>query len=153
MVRDANPSIRIQGAKLRVPAGSASHPISRIRYKLFAPLRWYQGTIAHIVVLEICSLGPRIRECIRDKQCPVGFVPLQSDPRPDYRPALANSTSLQPRHATATHCVRIRFPSGTSSVCQRVLSGSIMDAPQLQRTESWMSGIIIGAVYQTAACI
>ncbi len=89
MVRDANPSIRIQGAKLRVPAGSASHPISRIRYKLFAPLRWYQGTIAHIVVLEICSLGPRIRECIRDKQCPVGFVPLQSDPRPDYRPALA----------------------------------------------------------------
>ena len=49
MVRDANPSIRIQGAKLRVPAGSASHPISRIRYKLFAPLRWYQGTIAHTI--------------------------------------------------------------------------------------------------------
>ena len=72
-----------------VPAGSASRPIPKLLYRLSAPLRWKWATIARIVLLEICSLVPRIRESFRDKECSVGSVPLSPDPRPGYRPALA----------------------------------------------------------------
>jgi hypothetical protein len=108
----ANPSTHIRGSKLRVPAGSASHPISRIRYRLGAPLRWYQRTIVHIVVLEICSLIPRSLECIRDKRFPVGAVPVDRDPRLDYRPALAIARACNSDMEELQLAYGVNFPLG-----------------------------------------
>lgn len=85
----ATSSIHNQDSKLRVPAGSVNRPISKILYRLAAPFRWYQRTIAHILVLEIRSLVPRIRESRQDKWWSAGSVPVFPDPRPGYHPAVA----------------------------------------------------------------
>jgi len=45
---------------LRVPAGKASDPISKFRYRLCAPLRWWYRSTPRIVVCEIGRMILRI---------------------------------------------------------------------------------------------
>lgn len=48
-----------------VPAGSASHPIAKLKYRLSAPLRWWSRSILRILAIELCSFPLRILTILR----------------------------------------------------------------------------------------
>ena len=65
---------------LDVPPGTLSRPIPRFLYRLRAPLRWFRGSTAHIVALELYNLPRRIA-ANRERQFHHLGILLPSDPR------------------------------------------------------------------------
>lgn len=63
----------------RVSAGSASRPISKLTYRLCAPLRWWSRSILRMVAVEICSLPLRIRAILSEPSLRLG-VPITAYP-------------------------------------------------------------------------
>lgn len=78
------PPDRFRASVLSDPEDIARSSIRRLLYRLSAPLRWYRGTTAHILFLEIRSLRNRISVIRRDPSLPLDFVPLPHDPRPNH---------------------------------------------------------------------
>jgi hypothetical protein len=78
------PPDRFRASVLSDPKDIASSPIRRFLYRFSVPLRWYRGTIAHILFLEIRTLWKRISAIRQDPSLPLDFVPLPRDPRPNH---------------------------------------------------------------------
>jgi hypothetical protein len=57
--------ITIGASELDVPSGSASSPIAKFQYRLCAPLRWWQDSIARLLVEEVCNFPRRIRAVVK----------------------------------------------------------------------------------------
>lgn len=62
----------------RVPAGTASRPMSKFAYRLSAPLRWWSRSILRIVAIELCSLPLRILAILKQPSLRLG-VPIPLD--------------------------------------------------------------------------
>jgi hypothetical protein len=62
----------------RVPAGSASSPTAKWKYRLCAPLRWWSRSIWRIVAVEFCSFPLRILAILRTPSLRLG-VPIPLD--------------------------------------------------------------------------
>lgn len=71
-----------QASKWRVPPGTLNHPISIFLFRLFAPLRWLQGTTVHIAVYQCCKLPLRILaiRSLLSKRLSATARPLPSTP-------------------------------------------------------------------------
>jgi hypothetical protein len=82
--RFTSPSNRFRASVLCDPKGIATRPIARFLYRLSAPVRWWKGTIAHMLVLEIRSLPRRISDLRQEESFPLDFVRLPRDPRPNH---------------------------------------------------------------------
>ena len=61
-----------------VPAGSASSPMSKLGYRLCAPLRWWSRSILRIMGEEICRFPLRILAILRTRSLRDG-VPIPLD--------------------------------------------------------------------------
>ncbi len=60
-------------SELHVLPGTASDPIPKLKYWLFAPLRWWGGSIARIAVAEMSRLPRRMREYSREPYLRCGY--------------------------------------------------------------------------------
>ncbi len=80
MKTETTTKMRLTLAELesRVPAGSASRPISKWTYRLCAPLRWWLRSRLRIVAVELCSLLFRILTILEQPSLRLG-VPISLD--------------------------------------------------------------------------
>lgn len=87
-------NITISELLSHVPAGSASPPIAKLKYRLCATLRWWWDSIPRIIILETCSLPIRILNALKERH-PAGGMTMLPDPlryRPQSFPAMNNYT-------------------------------------------------------------
>jgi len=69
-----------QGFRMGCPSGHFKSSHFQVLYRLGAPLRWFRGTTAHIVALELYNLPRRIAAS-RERQFHRLGILLPSDPR------------------------------------------------------------------------
>jgi hypothetical protein len=77
-IRSKRSPLTFADLESRVPAGTASRPISKFAYRLCAPLLLWSRSILRIVVVEICSLPLRILAILNQPSLRSG-VPIPHD--------------------------------------------------------------------------